>query len=83
MGQGDLSMKRKVGTTLDTTLYQRAKEAARRQGRSVNEVIEEALTRYIASDSSRPSLVEQTRGTFKVSEKAFRSVLEEDFYGVD
>lgn len=76
-------MRRKIGTTLDATIYQRAKEAARRQGRSVNEVIEEALARYIASDSSRLSLVEQTRGSFQVSEKTFRAVLEEDFYGAD
>ncbi len=76
-------MRRKIGTALDETLYQRAKDAARRQGRSVNGVIEDALARYLASDSPRPSLVEQTRGSFQVSEKTFRAVLEEDFYGAD
>ncbi len=64
-------------------LYERARDTARRQGRSINEVIEEALAQYVARDGSRPSIVEQTGGTFKVSEKVLRAVLEEDFYGVD
>lgn len=76
-------MKRKIGTTIDTALYERTKDVARRQRRSVNEVIEEALARYVAGSGSRPSLVEQTRGRFKVPEKAFRAILEEDFYGPD
>lgn len=76
-------MRRKIGTTLDAALYERAKEAARREGRSLNEVIEEALAHYVARDDSRASLVEQTRGSFKVSERIFRAVLDEDLYGVD
>jgi hypothetical protein len=76
-------VKQKVGTTLDAALYRQAKEAARRHGRRVNDLIEEALARFLASGVSRGSLVEQTKGTFKVSEKALRAVLEEDLYGVD
>lgn len=76
-------MKRKVGTTLDAALYQQAKEVARRRGRSINEVIEEALTRFFAIGTTRASIVAQTKGSFKVSEKALRVVLEQDLYGVD
>lgn len=76
-------MRRKVGTTLDATLYQRAKEAARRQGRSINDVIEEALARFLAGGTSRTSVTAQTKGSFKVSEKALRAALDADLYGVE
>jgi len=76
-------MKRKIGTTIDATLYEQTKNVARRQGRSVNDVIQEALARYIAGSGSRSSIVEQTRGSFRVSERMLRAVLEEDLYGVD
>ncbi len=76
-------MRRKVGTTLDATLYQRAKEAARQQGRSINEVIEQALARFLSGTTSRASIAVQTKGTFKVSEKVLRVALDEDLYGVD
>lgn len=75
-------MKRKVGTTVDAALYQRAKETARRQGRSLNEVIEEALGRYVTG-ATGSSIAVQTRGSFKVSERVLRRVLEEDLYGPD
>ena len=72
-------MRRKVRVTLDSTLYQRAKEAARRQGRGIDEVIEEALAWFLMSEASRASIAAQTRGTFKVSKKALRAVVNEDF----
>jgi len=76
-------MRRKIGTTLDAALYRRAKETARRQGRGLNEVIEEALARFLAADTSRVSIAAQTRGSFTVSERALRTVLSEDLYGPD
>lgn len=78
-----MAVKRKIGTTLDATLYQRAKEMARRQGRSFNEVLGEALERFLAAGASGASVVAQTRGTFQVSKNDLRAVLEEDVYGVD
>ncbi len=76
-------MRRKVGTTLDSTLYRRAKEAARRQGRNINEVIEEALARFLLMENTRASVAAQTKGSFKVSAKALRAVLDEDLYGTE
>jgi hypothetical protein len=76
-------VRRKVGTTLDATLYQRAKEAARQQGRSINEVIEQALARFLSGTASRASIAVQTKGTFKASEKVLRTALGDDLYGVD
>ncbi len=76
-------MKRKVGTTLDKDLYRRTQEVARRQRRSTNAVIEDALKRFLASDSTRASAVAETKGLFKVSPRALRVVLQEDVYGVE
>ncbi|MGQ0569584.1 MAG: hypothetical protein ACT4P5_08655 [Armatimonadota bacterium] len=73
-------MKRKVGTTLDAGLYRRAQEAARQQGRSLSDMLEEALERFLSSQMSRASVVSDTKGTFKVSAKMLRAVLEEDPY---
>ena len=73
-------MKRKVGTTLEEGLYRRAKDAARRQGRSLNEIIAEALDRFLNSRTSRTSVVTTTKGTFRVSAKALRAVLDEDLH---
>lgn len=73
-------MKRKVGTTLEEGLYRRAKDAARRQGRSLNEIIAEALDRFLNSRTSRTSVVMTTKGTFRVSAKALRVVLDEDLH---
>lgn len=73
-------MKRKVGTTIDEGLYQRVKDAARAQGRSVNEILAEALERFLNSRSSPSSVVRETRGAFKVSARTLRAVMEEDMY---
>jgi len=75
--------KRKIGTTLDAALYRRVKDTARLQGRSVNDVIEEALTRLLAAGVSRASVVEETKGTYRVSPRALEIVLREDLYDVD
>jgi predicted transcriptional regulator len=76
-------MKRKVGTSLDSALYRRVQEAARRQGRSTNAVIEDALTRFLSSRVAPASVVEETKGTYKASAKAVRAVLREQLYGAE
>jgi len=76
-------MKRKVGTTLDAKLYQEIKEIARRQGRSTNAVIEDALSRFLSSGISTASAVAETKGSFSVPTKAVRAVLREDLYGTE
>ena len=73
-------MKRKVGTSLDAALYRRVQEIARRQGRTTNAVIEDALARFLASGGSETSAVTETKGTFTVPATALRAVLQEDLY---
>lgn len=74
-------MKRKVGTALDSNLYRRVQDLARRQGRRTNAIIEEALTRFLARDGSGASVVEETKGTYNVTRKALRALLNESPYG--
>jgi predicted transcriptional regulator len=76
-------MKRKVGTTLDAALYRQVKEIARRQGRTTNAVIEDALARFLATRTSNASVVAETKGTFRVPAKALRTILQEDLYDTD
>lgn len=76
-------MKRKVGTSLDAGLYRQVKEIARRQGRTTNAVIEDALTRFLTSGSAGTSMVAETKGTFKVRARALRAVLQESLYDAD
>jgi len=71
------------GTSLDPSLYRRVQEAARRQGRSTNAVIEDALTRFLSSGITPVSVVEETKGTYKASAKAVRAVLSESLYGTE
>lgn len=73
-------MKRKVGTTLEESLYRRAKEAAREQSRSLNQVIAEALERFLGTQVVQGSVVAETKGTYKVSARALRTVLDEELY---
>jgi hypothetical protein len=73
-------MKRKIGTALDEQLYRRAKEAARRQGRSLNDLIAEALERTLSGAVPGASVVSETKGTYRITPAALRRVLEEDLY---
>jgi hypothetical protein len=72
-------MKRKIGTTIEEHLYRRAKEAAQRQGRSLNDLIAEAIEQTL-SRSGGASVVAETKGTYKISPRTLRRVLEEDIY---
>lgn len=75
-------MRRKIGTALHEHLVVRLKEISVREGRAMNELIEEALERYLATLERRsgPSLVQATAGKYKVSPEDFKTVMEEDFY---
>ena len=40
-------MRRKVGTVLDEALFRRARVESARQGRTISEILEEALSSYL------------------------------------
>ena len=48
--------------------------------RKVGTMIAEALECFLSSQASRASVVRETGGTYKVSARVLRAVLEEDLY---
>lgn len=76
-------MRQKIGTALHQHLLVRLKEVAREEGKAMNELIEEALERFLVSreDQVRVDLVEATAGRYGVSDEQFSAVMEEDLYG--
>ncbi|MBI4730164.1 MAG: hypothetical protein HY775_11830 [Acidobacteria bacterium] len=73
-------MKRKVGTSLDATLYERARAAARREGRSINDLIEDGLRRVVGAGSARAQTVRETWATYRVPGRVLDHALREDLY---
>lgn len=79
-------MKRKIGTVLKEELLWKAKRAAVREKKTLSLLLEEALQEHLARLEGRraargKSLVEETRGVFKVSKKLLEAVMaEESFY---
>ena len=78
-------MKRKIGTALDEELLSQAKLLAVQKGCPLNEIIEEALKRYIVQRSldATGSIVDATAGTYKVTPRELAWAMEEDPYGVE
>jgi len=76
-------MRRKVGTALHEHIVARLRSLAERENRSMNDLIEEALERYLTrkEHGEIPSLAASTRGTYKVTDEQFRHVMEEDPVG--
>lgn len=71
----------KVGTVLDENLYQRVQEAAQAEGRSISQLLEEALELYLSHRQfDGASLIRETFGKYSVKEKDLRLILEDDPY---
>lgn len=75
----------KVGTSLEESLLQQAKEAAAREGRSLNDVVEEALTLYLARTDRVCDVgwTGRTAGTYRLSPDLMETVLHDDPYGTE
>ncbi len=60
----------------------KAKTAAFRHKKTLNEVIEEALAEYLAARDSGPNrdVVEATRGTIPASPEVVQKIMEEDSF---
>lgn len=76
-------MKRKVGTVLEEELLWRAKRAAVREKKTLSLLLEEALEAHLArlegpGAGRRKSLVQETRGVFKVERKVLEAVMAEE-----
>ena len=75
-------MRKKVGTVLDERLILAVKQLAVLEGKKLNEIIEEALERYLSQRrlGTPGSIVAATAGAYSVDDDQFEQVMEEDFY---
>lgn len=73
-------MKVKVGTTLDSSLYDQVLQEARERGLRVNEVFEAALRAYLNSSNSGADYVAESFGSYSVPDQDFEEIIESDIY---
>ncbi len=78
-------MKHKLGTLIEEKVMRLAKRRAAEEGRPLNELIEDALVRYLSAHAPSPQEREMAYHTFcqspfKLTPIEFRQVLEEDFW---
>jgi hypothetical protein len=76
-------VKRKLGTVMEESLLWRAKQVAAREKKPSSALLEEALDAHLArleeTPGKRPGhVVEDTRGTLRVSKKIVNALLAEE-----
>ncbi len=78
-------MKIKVGTVLDKEIVQRLKIHAAKEGRTMNEIIYDALTQYFRKqqhkkDSRRAAVDRLCSRPFNLNQQQVDEILEEDYF---
>jgi hypothetical protein len=73
-------MKAKLGTVLDRELLRRTRSIAAREGKRLNQVIEEALSEHLLrrSGGNGPRIVERTAGCLKLPKKKVDQILRDE-----
>lgn len=74
-------MRKKVATTLDAALYERAKQRARREGRPFNALLEQALRQYLETKGRRRSVARESAGVLRVPFDVVSEAVAADLYG--
>jgi hypothetical protein len=79
-------MKRKVETVLEEDVLRRAKRRAADEGRSLSDLIQEAVENYLSSRAVEPAKRDAAFRIFcdhpmKLTTAQFRAVLKEDVWG--
>ena len=77
-------MRKKVGTILPEELLVKARLLAVKEGKKLNQLLEEALKEYLKREErgSTRSIVEETKGALRADEKLVAEILQEEpFYG--
>lgn len=80
-------MKKKLGTLVEEKVMRLAKRRAAEEERPLNELIEDALVRYLSEHAPSPKEREMAYHTFcrsplKLTTEQFQQVLEEDMWGL-
>lgn len=73
-------MKTKIGTVIDAGLLRQARSMAAREGKRLNQVLEEALTDHLKrkSASTRSGIAARTAGSLKLSRRQVDRILREE-----
>ena len=73
-------MKAKIGTVLDAELLRRARSMAAREGKRLNQVLEEALAGHLKRKSAgtRGGVAARTAGSLKLSRRQVDRILREE-----
>ncbi len=76
-------MKLKIGTQIEEEIMKLAKRKAVEEGRSISDLIQDALVQYLSAGPARPKEREMAYQSFcerplKLKPEQFRQVLEED-----
>ena len=79
------AVKVKIGTILEDDVVQKLKERSVRERRPQNEIIQDALNRYLSTSSRqkdlrKAALAQFCSRPFKISAKEWREIMEEDYY---
>jgi predicted transcriptional regulator len=78
-------MKTKIGTILEDDVIQKLKERAMKEKRPISEIIQEAVSRYLAGGSENREIRKSAVGhfcsrPFKLSASEVREIVEEDYF---
>jgi metal-responsive CopG/Arc/MetJ family transcriptional regulator len=78
-------VKVKIGTILEDDVVQKLKERSVKERRPQNEIIQDALNRYLSTSSRqkdlrKAALAQFCSRPFKISAKEWREIMEEDYY---
>ena len=73
-------MKTKIGTVLDAGLLRQARTVAAREGKRLNQVLEEALTDHLKRKSAgaRGGVAARTAGSLKLSRRQIERILRDE-----
>ena len=73
-------MKTKIGTVLDAGLLRQARAVAAREGKRLNQVLEEALTDHLKRKSAgaRGGVAARTAGSLKLSRSQVERILRDE-----
>jgi hypothetical protein len=73
-------MKTKIGTVIDTGLLRQARSMAAREGKRLNQVLEEALAHHLKRKSAvtRGGVAARTAGALKLSRRHVDRILREE-----
>ena len=73
-------MKTKIGTVLDAGLLRQVRTVAAREGKRLNQVLEEALTDHLKRKSvgARGGVATRTAGSLKVSRRQIERILRDE-----